>query len=313
MTENPLKPLSNEELVSFSEELDRYMDIMYKIYDSYADSAGGILNPYGLSILRALYVCVIRLYMDKKILTPEDIAQGRGFRLDLGEFGADMENFSNGSYDPGDVESWGEETDEFYDFFSNQYFGEIGMGDDISDLSSLDGIGDFKEFWLDPGYVYDVYFGSDDESEEDAEDAVEKEYEYPEFFEKYFEEVQDSYENYFSEVSSFSVTRSEKLGKAVALLKEKGYEEKKVQKHPLVNLFLERIQTVCSRNLWYMSEFNGYIIDEDSGEWFGYTLTSGTCDDQKSITIYQRLPGVRGYAFLVQEMADRILDGRIQC
>ena len=71
------------------------------------------------------------------------------------------------------------------------------------------------------------------------------------------------------------------------------------------------IECLCEKNLFYLDSCNGDLVENE--EWFGYTLTTGTCDNAQAITIYQRIPCVRGYAYLAQEIADRILDGRFQC
>jgi len=308
MTDNPLKSLSTEELIRFSDKLDSFTTKLNNLYDSHTDSSGGIFDPYGLGLLRALYVCVLKMYVDHGLMTLKEIAAPKtGFSLDLADNVTDMASFSAGVFDPQEFEYMMEEMTEYSDWFSDQVFGEIPFAGDIYDLSKLDGIGDFIETELPAEDAYELYFGTDDEEEEnEVVDA-----ELPDFFREHFQDIKDAYENYFSQVVSCSICRSKKLGKAVELLQKKGYDEKKIKKVPLLNTFVCAIEIIYEKNLWFLDSYNGDLVE--NGEWFGYTLTSGCCDDPKAITIFQRIPCVRGYAYLVQEIADRILDGRFQC
>jgi len=308
MTDNPLKPLSTEELIEFANDLDEYTVIVKNLYESHADSSKGILDPYGLGLLRAMYVCVLKMYVDKKIMTLKEIAaKNTGFPLNLEDNVADMEHFTTGVFDSDYLIEQMEDMEEYSDWFTEQAMGEISIAGDIYDLSSLDGIGDFQETELPPEEAYELYFGSDDEDGETEKVEVEL----PEFFRDHFQEVKEEWENYFSWVVSFSICRSEKLGKAVEFLKKKGYDENKIELVPLLNEFVYAIENICEKNLWYLSSYNGSFVE--NGEWFGYTLTSGCIDSSQAITIFQRIPCVKGYAYLVQEIADRILDGRFQC
>ena len=149
MTDNPLKNLSDVELIQFARELDAYADLLQSIYENHADSSQGILDPYGLALLRALYVCVLKLYTDKNIMTLRDIARDKtGFKLSLDNYVTDVENFGIGVFDPYCLEEQMEDEDGYAELFSNQIFGEISIGGDIYDLSRLDGIGDFVEIEL---------------------------------------------------------------------------------------------------------------------------------------------------------------------
>ena len=47
------------------------------------------------------------------------------------------------------------------------------------------------------------------------------------------------------------------------------------------------------------------------GVWYGVTITAGDNESGFGITPLQRMLGIRGLAYFAQEVADRILDGRI--
>lgn len=309
-TENPLKGYTMEELQSFFNELEDFQTMHMSVLDNNCfDDWDGILTDEGMGIIRALYVCVLKFYKEHGIEIPQKIS------LDIPEENqSDFISFIDSREAP-----------EFYDEAINMQITGDGLEliYDINMLSHVDGIGDFEAVngaegygaYVLPSTVLGDVYGEDWEYvvAEDSEltDEELKNLDAPVEIAMMFSEAEEEMEYYLNNVIDMRVIKSEKIGKIFDLITiPKGMSRDTfLSCEPLLLRMFQGLDYLNELQEYYLSQ---YCLDTvKGGVWYSATICADIQEDCKVVTMLGRVPGLIGYAWFVQEVADRVLDGRI--
>lgn len=302
---NPLKDLTIAQLKEFFKTITELDDDVMEIFNKLSLSWEGFLSEQGLGLLRAAWVAMSAVY--KKYGIPlENTEIPTACNLCKEDFRFLMEH-DDDEIDPGE-QLWDNE-----------------LGKVLMENSKLNGIGDFISF---EGFDYlpisdvlmDIYGTSyrrlfdevDEDDEEEQEEGDELIYDIveenvklfpPEVTRHLFALEEDCESGYIGEIIDTALFRSEKIGKVNALIV--GLETK----NTILECYKIALPYLYQKNRWYMSDWVDSIYHENV--WYGITITAGDNESGFGITPLQRMLCIRGLAYFVQEIADRILDGRI--
>lgn len=309
--ENPLKGYSKEELQKFFNELEELQNLHMDISENYYTREWeGILSYEGMGIVRAFYVCLLKFYQEHGIPLPEDIDLGipDEFRADfdaLSEVGQELDYYDEEIY----AQTTGDGLDIIIDMMRLSYADGIG---DFEAVNGAEGYGGYSQ----PADVLACIYGEDWEDivAEDAELTDEELEELPAPIEiaKMLSEADDEMEYYINNVIDMRVIKSAKVGKVMEQISiPKGVRrEDYFSTEPLLNAMLDALRYINEMQQYYLSQYCLDVVR--NGVWYSATISADVQEDQRVATMFSRVPGLLGMSWFVQEVCDRVLDGRIQ-
>lgn len=307
--ENPLKGYSREELQKFFNELVELQELHGEITENgFTREWAGVLTNEGMGIVRAFYIVLLKFYQEHGIPFPK-------VSLEIPE--NFMANF--------DALIVGEEHDFYDDVIYSQTTGDgLEIIHDIGRLSYADGIGDFEAVKGAEGYggyslpssVLEEVYGEDWEhiAAEDSELTEEEKAELPAPVEiaMMFAEAEDNMDGYINNIADMRLIRSEKVGKVVEQIHvpEGISSEEYFATEPLLKAMMTALECMNIMQHYYLSWFCKDIVE--NGVWYSASITADVQEDARVATLFSRLPCLLGMSWFVQEVCDRVLDGRIQ-
>jgi len=327
--ENPLNGYSEEELRKFYKELEDLQEMHMNITENaFTREFEGLLTNEGMGITRAFYVVLLKFYQEHGIPIPDDI--------DLkiqDNFQADFEGLSTVL-----------EERDFYDeeIYSQTTGDGLDIIIDMMRLSYADGIGDFEAVNGAEGYggyslpsvvLGDVYgedyeriLGMDIVSEEDEEDEDESESEEDEETDnndseelpapleigRLFADAEEAMEWYINNIIDMRVIKSEKVGKVLEQIVIPSNIKKKdfLATIPLLNHMMDALEAIETMQQYYLSDYCKSVVE--NGVWYCATISADVSECSRVATMFSRIPVLLGYQYFVQEVCDRVLDGRIK-
>lgn len=316
LTENPLKGHTNEELLKFFTELEELNTQHYNMTENnFSCQYEGLLTREGMGLVRAFYICMIKFYKDHGIEIPKDI------ELDIpAKYQADYYAFASNLDE--DAE-WDGSADEI--LYSQCTGDGLQIINDIIDMSKVDGIGDFEAVnsaegyggYIHPEEVLATVYGEEWENivAEDTELTEEEEKELPlpsELGMLLSEAGNDLDSGYINTIIDIRVIKSKKVGAVIEKSKvpEGMKRDDYLALEPLIEKFFYALDCLNEMQQYYLSSYNNDIVKD--GIWYSVTVCADCCDSVRLVTVFSRLPSLLGMAWFVQEVADRMLDGRIR-
>lgn len=324
--ENPLNGYSEEELQKFYKELEDLQEMHMDITEnSFTREYEGLLTNEGMGIVRAFYIVLLKFYQEHGIPIPDDID------LEIpNTYHADFESFS----------SVLEEKDFFDEELYSQTTGDgLDIIIDMLRLSYADGIGDFEAVNGAEGYggyslpstvLADVYGeeyerilgmnivseDEEDESELDEDEVTDdndsEELPAPLSIGSMFADAEEAMEYYINNIIDMRVIKSEKVGKVLEQIVIPSNIKKKdfLAAIPLLNHMMDALEAIETMQQYYLSDYCKSVVE--NGVWYCATISADVSECSRVATMFSRIPVLLGYQYFVQEVCDRVLDGRIK-